>query len=373
MQNFVHSMVYIKPNRELKQLYLFVIIRSLAISLISVFVPLYLYRELGYSITSIAMFYIVYSLTFGLFVLIAAKIISRIGVKHTILLSSPLYIAYFIMLYFLKTKPELFYATATMVGLAASFYWLAFHIEFAWFSDRKHRGGELSVWYSLAIGVSLAGPFIGGMILTLYNFSMLYLIASIVYIFSVVPLFVSKDYKTSYSFSMRYIMDKEHIKDGMSFLALGIKDISLFVFWPIFVYLILRDYMSIGLLFSTSTAASIAVVFVYGFISDRYNRRGVLRVGAMADAVVWFVKGFVSTVLQVFSIEILGAATHHSMNVPFNAMVYDKTRKHAEYLIFREMFISLGRIIVLLTVIATGSIASSIILTALSSFFYFLF
>jgi len=54
------------PRQELTQVYLAMAIRSFALSLTSLFVPLYLYKELGYTLEQTLLFFVFYSPVFFL-------------------------------------------------------------------------------------------------------------------------------------------------------------------------------------------------------------------------------------------------------------------------------------------------------------------
>ena len=60
------------------------------------------------------------------------------------------------------------------------------------------------------------------------------------------------------------------------------------------------------------------------------------------------------------------------LNVPYNALMYNKCKKSVEYLVFREMGLSLGRILVLSLVLITGSLLSSFVYASIASLGYML-
>ncbi|MEK6852983.1 MAG: hypothetical protein AABX59_03830, partial [Nanoarchaeota archaeon] len=88
----VHNFAFLRftLNRELDEFYISIVTRFFALSMIGLFVPLYLYRELGLSLQRIALFYIVFAIFFAFAAVFAGKLVSRIGVTHTILASIPI-------------------------------------------------------------------------------------------------------------------------------------------------------------------------------------------------------------------------------------------------------------------------------------------
>ena len=111
-----HSWKYFLHS-PLNQLYLSLAVRAFAFSIISLFVPAYLYGELGYSLTQVFTFFIVYALTLAFsspfFILFSTKI----GFKHTIMLSIPLQMGYFYLLHILAES-------------SFSLFWVAFVLGF---------------------------------------------------------------------------------------------------------------------------------------------------------------------------------------------------------------------------------------------------
>ena len=89
MHLFHHHLNFLK-NRELNELYISVAVKSFAVSMISIFIPIFLIKDLNYSLTSVLIFFAILSATHAIFVIPAAKIASKYGFKHSILYSVPI-------------------------------------------------------------------------------------------------------------------------------------------------------------------------------------------------------------------------------------------------------------------------------------------
>ena len=83
-----HHFFYFLRNRELNELYFSIAIKSFAVALISVFIPIYFY-QVGYPLSYIFLFYAIWSLTHAVLSIPAAKISAKFGLKHTIFFSMP--------------------------------------------------------------------------------------------------------------------------------------------------------------------------------------------------------------------------------------------------------------------------------------------
>src|SRR3989344_3238345 len=120
------------PRQELTQVYLAMAIRSFALSLTSLFVPLYLYKELGYTLEQTLLFFVFYSLIFAISTPLAAKFCARYGVKHCVLLSVPFYVGYIILLQLLPVVATPVVLISTLLGISLGLYWMGMNLGFQW-------------------------------------------------------------------------------------------------------------------------------------------------------------------------------------------------------------------------------------------------
>ena len=127
---------------------------------------------------------------------------SRIGLKISMILGSLFLVGYFAFLYLLSNN--WFFALFLALGCATLFrvlYWTPYHTDFAEFTDRGSRGKEIALLVSVATLVSISLPFIAGLILDKFDFSILFLISIIVAGISIIPISVLRSVKEKYSYS----------------------------------------------------------------------------------------------------------------------------------------------------------------------------
>jgi len=360
-------------DRDLSELYISMVIRALAFSMVGIFVPLYLYNELKYGLTDIAKYYLVYTFIFGIFTLPASKLIFKIGIKKSILLSSPIYVIYFILLFLLKENLGLFFLVPLVLGVADALFWIAFHEDFANFSDKKGRGNEVGLWYSFSILSGLIGPLLGGVILTFLNFSVLFVLVAVLTLLSSVPLFFSKDIKRKSNFDYNFL---KHVnfRDMISFIGVGVRGIVSVVFWPIFVFMILGAYLKVGSLITVVGLITAIFSFIVGRLSDTtFRKRKLIKIGSVSHSLVWFVKIFIVSQFQLVAVAFLDGISMIIMELPFSAITYNKAgKKDGSYFVFREISLCIGRALVLLLVLFTGSLISSFGFAGIASLAYML-
>ena len=193
--NFLH-------NRELNELYASISIRSFALSLIGVFIPIYLIHE-GYSFQSVFLFFAIFSGAHAIGVIPAAKICSKFGFKHSILFSVPFMILGLMGLYSLHLFAPLFYIIPIIFGIGNALFWMGYHLDFTIFSNKNHRGKDISFAKVLFILFNAVGPFTGGLIAVLFGFRVMFLFSSFLLFISSAPLFFSMDTHRPFRFSLK--------------------------------------------------------------------------------------------------------------------------------------------------------------------------
>ena len=84
-------------KKELKELYLNIVLHILAISLIGIFIPIYL-LDIGFDLNAVLYFFLVYWFFFMAGAPLVGKLVSRIGTKYTISMRAPTLILYLFLL-----------------------------------------------------------------------------------------------------------------------------------------------------------------------------------------------------------------------------------------------------------------------------------
>ena len=121
----------------------------------------------------------------------------------------------------------------------------------------------------------------------------------------------------------------------------------------------------------------ITVIFTYiiGRSSDSFNKKTLIRAGSILVALCWFIFLFAKSAVQLFATVIFFGISFTMVDVPFSAMTYNKANKSnvIEYLVFREISLCIGRILLFVTVLLTAKLTSGFIFSGITSLFYMLF
>ncbi len=364
------------PRKELTQVYISTGLRAFALSLIGLFIPLYLYQELGYSFTQTIGFYLFFSVVLAVTTPLAAKFAARYGIKHTVGVSVPLYMIFVLLLYLLPEYKISLLLISAFFGASIAFYWMGMHLVFHHASHRRHRGEEIGKRGAATILGSTIGPVLGGGIISIAGFKVVFLVVLVILLCSAAVLFRSKENHVRYHFSVRSVLNRKHWRDSLFFVSRGTHAMAEGVIWPLFVFVILGSYVSLGAMGSLISAISIVLLWVVGKYSDRdhVDKRRIVRIATLFDSAVWILRSLVTTVAGVFVSTGIAAFTYGIRESPLGALEYDKARgEAAPYFVSREIFICLGRILLLTIVLMTNSLSGGMLAQGIANFAAFLF
>ncbi len=349
-----HHFFHFLRNMELKELYATIAIRAFALALTGVFIPVYLY-QIGYSFSTIFFFYGILGLITAVFSLISAKVFSRIGLKHCILISMPLLIILFAFLYTLETFKWPVILLALIYGAHMAFFWVPYHIDFTRFSNKKQRGMQVGFSKIIAAIFAAMGPLAGGLILAFFGFHILFIIVIIFLIGSVIPLFLTKEIHQPFHFSLKEFFHGQRLKDILGFMGYGAEARLGYVVWPLFIFLFIlgERYILLGIVSSFALFSGVIFIFIAGRLSDHKKRENILRTGTGVNAVIWIIKSLIVTPVQVIITDIFYGAAQATMHVPFDALCYDKAKKRnvAGMILQREFYIHLGAFLMFMILI----------------------
>ena len=370
--HFLHFVL----NRELSEIYANIALKSFAFSLISIFVPLYLLK-LGFGLGTVLIFFAVLFGTLGLLTPFAAYLASKIGLKRVILISVPPMILFYLLLGYLPAYPILLWVLAIIYGFSESLYVVSFQIDFALFSDKRHRSEEVGYQQAIPLILAVIGPVVGALIITAYNFSILFIITVLLLFSSAMPLFLSADVKKPYYFRLSDVFKKSNLKNALVFICGGCKDMGNFVFWPVFIFLILKDYLSLGIVASIAALVTVVFTVLIGMWSDKFGKKKMLKIGSLSDAITWFVRIFTHTLPQIAIISSISSITTSAARVPYHAMLYDKANQAGvvEFIVFKELMLMVSHILlpIALVFLFASNLAIGLVICGIAALGYWLF
>lgn len=336
----MHRFVVLKilKNRELSEIYAMMSLRVMAMSLISIFIPIYLYT-LGYGIPAIILFFITISATHALLCPVSAKISSKIGLKHGMMLSFLGYFIFYAMLTMLGTNSQLLFLSALTYGASQALFWVPFHALFPMFTDGKKRGEEVALLHIFPALFSVMAPVIGGLVIFFFGFNVLFAVGLAFLMAAALPLLVSREIYAGFSFTKHVEgFDRNVAVSLMSGYSYTISE----NFWPIFIFIVVGSAAVIGGIVSFATAIGFVTIWIVGKLCDRGYRKKLLELGSVAQSVLWIFRALVSTFAHIISLESVWRFFAKFADVPYDSAYYErarKSKKRLEFATLREMMI----------------------------------
>ncbi|MBT3985164.1 MFS transporter [archaeon] len=363
-------------TRELFEIYFLLITRALSFSMIGIFIPLYLFVELSYSLNWVIYYYLAFILSFFLFQYIATFVIMRFGAKHSMITGVFFTIGMIFLIYFLRDYSFLFFPAAIFYGIQGAFFWMGFHIDAVLKGRKRDFGKESAIIETGLILPSIIGPIVGGLLIKFFGFGALYGVAICILIVSFIPLLFSKEVYAREKLNLKSFFDKDHLKYFFIYFAQGIGFISGHVFWTLFIFAVIGGYLSMGVYGSVATLLVCLITLFIGKVVDEGKKsKFVVRLGTGFNILFWILKIFVSNIFQVFAVGTLRSAASHVIDVPFLAKTYSTAKGHKaiSHILFRETCLRIGQIFCLVLVLIIGKIESSFIISAIASVAFFFF
>ncbi|MCD6477976.1 MAG: MFS transporter [Candidatus Aenigmarchaeota archaeon] len=336
-------------NKEIKEIYLNRFLQSFSLGLIGIFVPIHLMR-IGYSLNQAITYLIMIYLGMMIFVPLASKISSIIGIKHTISITFPIWILYFYLLFSLKFPDSDYLLIGMLYGLANVIYWVPLNTDFSSNVEKIRIGEEFGIMRIIPFLTNMISPLVGAFIITYMGFDNLIIVVCLLLLISLVPLFLTKDYKFKFGYDWKKMFNKKHFVFLGDFIMKGIIFGSN-VLWPIYVFISFgsRGVINVGLAASFGAIGSIIFTFFVGSLCDRYDKVKLLKMGGLANFVVWTSAIIFVSPMAVLLLSFIKGLLFILIDMPMFIIACEQTdnKNNIEFMSFREIGLCTGRLIIL--------------------------
>jgi len=337
-------------RQQVKELFWSTAILDFAASAVGIFEPIYLYT-LGFSVFRIIIFFTaVYALYFLLLPL-GGKFARARGYEQGILFSTPFLILYYLSLFAIPYH-QFFIASAVIaLAIQKTLYWPGYHADFARFGRDGARGKEISNLVVLDSLVTILGPALGGVVVATLGFKVLFIIVSFLILFSNIPLLITpekfKPVPFSYKEAMKDLVKPENRRRLFAYMGFGEEHLAGYL-WPIFIFLVVKEYVSIGFLISASVFVATVLTLYIGKVTDEESRHEVLKIGTIFTFFTWLMRVLVVSGIGVFMADSLYRISRRVIGVPLIAITYEEAKKTSvmKSIIFLQMALVLGKILV---------------------------
>jgi MFS family permease len=333
-----------KLKDDLHEIYFNQVIETFAISLISIFIPIYL-LENGFSVLDSFTFMLVYWGAMFLFTPIAAEISSKIGFKHTIIYRAPLLIVFFSTLLLIQYLSSIILFIALLGGFSSILYWVSTNAEFVKNTSDGNQSKQIGYLNALPQISATIAPLISAFILTVLGFPILFAIVISLVIVSQIPFLLTGDYKEKFSARKGewLFLDRRFF---LLFLIQGVIFSNEFLTWNVFIFQKF-GLISMGLSATLFGAGMAVFTFLVGNVSSNSRRRrNILILGALGYTLTCILRISTTTPLEAILISLLAGICTTMVSLPIYAEFCGRAKKDGviNWVTFRDVWLASGRV-----------------------------
>jgi len=328
-----------------------------ASAMLGIFLPIFLYNLFDKNFQAVVIYYGLGSFFYGVTVSFGVKFLNKFGFRNALRASVILGMTFYIIFYFIDQNNLKYLIPFSLLILTfyRLFYWLPYHVDFAKFTDKKTRGRQVSVIEATRSVLGVFIPLIAGLIVSYFDFNVLFIIAIVLYFLSGIPYLTIPRTREKFVWTLKetwkQFFSKKRRKTVIAYMADGSENIIGIAVWPIFIYQLLDgNYFKVGAISTLIIAISVvAQLFLGKYMDLKTKKEKVLKWGSFLYSFGWLIKIFISTTFQIFI-----AGAYHSiasifLRTPFDALTYeiaaDQEHYVDEFTVLREMAIQSGKVL----------------------------
>ena len=147
------------------------------------------------------------------------------------------------------------------------------------------------------------------------------------------------------------------------------------VVFPLYIFFLLRKYISLGAIASITALGSMIVGYFVGKLSkDEKKEITMFKYGSLFHSLGLFFMIFVKTFVQIAIVNVYLAMSFIFVDIPHHSMFYTKARKQKSmmgYLVFREICVGIGRVLGVLILMITGKLIIGFIVSGITMLTWF--
>jgi len=343
-------------------------------AMLGIFMPIFLYDLFDFDIRYVLGYYFFGSFLYAVTVAWGAKYLNRIGMRRALLISTFFGILYYIIFYLINhyfvVRNVIFdeqgrniliviFILIVVNNFWKMLYWVPLHVDIAKFTNKTNRGKELGLVAATSIFLEALMPLFAGWILLIYDFGVLFIIAIVIFLISLIPFSslprTREHFSWGYWQSWKEFFSRKRRRVVLAYISDGAENVVGVIVWPIFIWEILEgSYFSVGALTALVVFISIFLQLFIGDFSDKKDKNKMIKMGNFLYAIGWIAKIFVATAFHIFII-----STYHNFaklfaRTPFDTLTYEKAADEGHYVdeftVIHEIAIAAGKCLMIIFV-----------------------
>lgn len=353
--------------RELDNLFIYELLKNFGLSLIGVFIPVYIVSQ-GFGLTY-ALLFIVISGFAGIVLSYPISIlISKIGFKHSLVASYLFILPGLIIIRYFDLSLAVILFSSLFYNIGRLLHNLALNAEFATDSDGDNRTDDAGKMLSLPNISRIIAPFLGGAIFAGLGFGSLIIFTVFVLLISVIPLLRSKEHREPLEYNFRQLLNEEYLKTVPLFVIRGIQGVTAVDIFGLFVFMVIGSSLDVGSARALDSLGFVLTGLLVGRYAGRMNKKYFVGLGGLGAGLAFFMRGFLTTSLQVFIVSFVSGIFFQIYHIPIYSGFANEAEDTnvLEFYALRKIFVALGNIMTVGTLatffvlydLRTGFIAS---------------
>lgn len=341
------------------------ILQFIGLWLVGLFIPVYLLQAYDGKIEYVIYYYIAGNVLYGALLPMSEHTLNKIGLRRSLKVSVFFSAFYMLCLNYIEMN-VLVLSIISMISVVIFrlLFWLPYHVDMAKFTDKTNRGMGVSIMWATRSALSVLMPVISGLLLKYFGFGIVFYIAIVIYISSLIPYIKLPRTKERYSWgyfeTWKHFFSKNNRKLVLANIANGAENTVGLIIWPIFIWQLFEgDYLKVGAVSSLIVLVSIVLQLVVGKYTDKFDKRKMIHWGSAFYAFGWIAKVFVLSPFHVFIVGAYHGFAGIFKDTPFDALVYElmADRGHFvdEYTALKEMAIQIGKVLMLVAVLIVAT------------------
>jgi len=333
--------------KGLSGIYINTAIRNLAFGLISIFIPIYIYKLTG-SLADVFLFFLIRSIVHLITLIPIAKLISKIGPDNSMFISNITASLFLITLTAGEKFPFLLWLAPAFTAITMNLYWPPYLCAFSKVSKSKKLSRQIAKVSNISRTVGVFAPLIGGVVATNFGFQPLLLVGVSLLIVSSLPIFLD-EYDKKEKISHFEKIEKDFFKSEKrplfaSFFWQGFRIMIDVAAWPIILYTYLPNLEKIG---GLTTLTLLVSLFTVNWLSKKINHFRITPfvAGNISRGFIWLVRGISANPILIAFSDPVYQVSSIFVNFPRDILLFRLGKTNPlTFFIERELCLHLGRL-----------------------------
>lgn len=330
-------------------------LRQVAVTLLSLFSPLYILQrsqEVGFSLDLAIVVVIFFFVVLHFFKLLTLPLAENLGVKvgfkAILAFSSIPFVLFLTFLYLSRTYYLFLIPSALFWGIHASFFWWGYHGTFVKTADQEYFGRETGAIQLLLTAASVITPILGGLIVYQISYQFLFILAGIIFLLGILVILPAPGAAPRHDAQIKKVwrIFKTHKRMVAAYVGWGGESGLYGIIWPIFLFLILGQILTFGEIVSAAILFASLINLLVGVRVDRVGSRPTLAWGSPLNFLSWLARIFARTTGLIIVVDTFYRVTEQMLTIPLDVLTYQKALEGGtgQALYFREISLTFGAV-----------------------------